>query len=88
MVITNRKTITYATKETGFYIDVTEGKECIEGWIYHENIGIKMLMFGIPGRMDDEARLHEMVILLLGNTRDYIKMYREDYMDEEGGKNV
>lgn len=82
MIITNRKTITYAAKEEGFYIDVTEGKECIEGWIYHENIGIKMLMFGIPGRVDDKKRLQEMIIVLSGNEREYTRIYREEYIDE------
>ena len=82
MIITNRKTITYAAKEEGFYIDVTEGKECIEGWIYHEDYGIKMLIFGMPGRIEDDKRLLEMIIILSGKEREYIKIYREEYIDE------
>lgn len=32
----------------GFYIDIVDkgGAECLEAWIYHEDYGIKELMFG------------------------------------------
>ena len=82
MIITNRKTTTYASKEEGFYIDITEGKECIEAWIYNENYGIKKLMFGIPGRIEDDKRMLEMIIIVSGNEKEYTRIYKEEYMNE------
>lgn len=39
------KTTTFRCKD-GFMVDITETEDCFYAYIYHENYGVKNLMFG------------------------------------------
>lgn len=67
------ETTTYDVGD-GFRIDVVHEGIHFDGWIYHEDYGIKSHMFGTTVNSVNEFL--EMVDVKL-----YINLYREEYMD-------
>ena len=48
----------------------------VEFWLYHEDYGVKMLMFGAPPE--------DYIVSILSNqVEDYIDIYMHDYIKEE-----
>lgn len=69
----------------GFFIEEFNNGLETEFWLYHENYGVKMLMFGFelyllnnPNSYDDYIS-----ILLSRQIEDYIDIYMIDYIKEE-----
>ena len=69
----------------GFFIEEFNDGLNAEFWLYHENYGVKMLMFGFelyllnnPNSYDDYIS-----ILLSRQIEDYIDIYMIDYIKEE-----
>lgn len=69
----------------GFFIEEFNDGEEVEFWLYHEDYGVKMFMFGFevylfnnPNRYDDYIK-----IILGKEVEDYIDIYKSDYIKEE-----
>lgn len=79
------KRIVTQTTETfdagsGFRMDVVITSDCYEAWIYHESIGIKVLMFGLP---KDQQTYKKAVEIMKDNFTGYISDYTDEYMKGE-----
>ena len=77
MIITD-KTITTCQIHDGFLIDVVEVDDTFEFWLYHESVGVKYLMFGLP-KTDMDKR--EFINRALSQVDEYIDLYTEEYME-------
>ena len=73
MNIVNTETTTYDIGD-GFRMDVVKDGIHFDGWIYHEDYGIKSHMFGITA---DNVR----DFLAIVDVDPYIDLYQEEYMD-------
>lgn len=69
----------------GFFIEEFNDGLNAEFWLYHEDYGVKMLMFGFdvylfenPNNYDDIIR-----IVLSREVEEYIDIYMLDYIKEE-----
>ena len=62
--------------EDGYFLDAVTLPEYYEFYIYHKNIGYKMLMFGLPKYQQD---YDEAVEIAFYNTEEYIEVYDEEY---------
>lgn len=79
MTKTDIKTSTYNVGE-GFFVDIVDLKEIYEIYLYHETIGVKELMFGLPKGSITFKNCIEIVERNLEN-ENYIQNYIYDYMD-------
>lgn len=70
--------ITVYELDDGFYLDIADGKDGYEAWLYHEDYGIKSMMFSIPFSKAGKKRFKEIVEQ---NIDEYISSYEEDYMN-------
>lgn len=62
--------------ENGFMIDiVSKLNNWKEAWIYHEDYGIKDMMFGM------EEPMAEFITIIQKNLQETMNDYREQYMD-------
>lgn len=66
-------TQTYSTKK-GFLVDIVTKslKYEYEAWIYHEEYGIKDLMFGVP---TEQQTYEEFLEIVFNNIDEYINYY-------------
>ena len=70
--------ITTYMKGTRYFIDIVEWGQFVEAWLYRNDIGVKMMMWGedldVMGHtVDDFVRTVD------ANVREYIKQYERDY---------
>ncbi len=82
----NITTKTYALDDE-WRVDIVDNKEedIFSAWLYHNECGIKDMMFGWPkhqpnGLVTDINGFKEMVLC---NWYDYAENYHEEYMDED-----
>ena len=77
------KEVNYITKtyyaHAGWYIDIIEKSEEYEAWIYCENYGIKMFMFGITKAYSYKFFME----IVIANAIDYAKIYAEEVIKTE-----
>lgn len=69
------ETKTYRTDFKGFYVDIVDD-DTLEAWLYHENYGIKELMFG-----EDGTSILDFKDLVEINLPSYIESYKDKYFD-------
>lgn len=64
----------------GFVVDIEETPTMFEMWVYHEEYGIKTLVFGVEKSEMNRVEFikHTMCDPLLD---DAMNLYREEYMD-------
>lgn len=60
--------------KNGFLIDIFKSGEKLEGYLYHESMGIKELMFG------HDIDLDNFLIIIERNIDSYIQQYQKEYM--------
>ena len=75
-------TITYECGG-GFFVDIVENtrEKVHRAYIYHENYGIKSLMFGCPASTTKHHDFFEMVVAGIEEYKeDYINEYMDDYL--------
>lgn len=65
----------------GFLVEIDYDAKCqghptVDAWLWHENYGIKMSMFGC---MPEDA--NDFLETVEANLPEYIRLYAEDYMD-------
>lgn len=70
------KTITVYTLGGGFFVEVDKDPEVTDFYIYHEQYGVKSLMFGLP-----TCNVHSEEAFILANAEKEIELYRDEYMD-------
>lgn len=65
-----------------YYIDIVEGPEMYEAWLYHKDYGVKMLMFGQTkaGRRSFDP-LQDFIDMTLAYPQEYIETYIDRYED-------
>lgn len=77
------KEVNYITKtyyaHEGWYIDIVEKSEEYEAWIYCEDYGIKMFMFGITKAYSYEFFMEKVI----ANAIDYAKIYAKEVIKTE-----
>ena len=80
---TDMKEVDYITKtyyaHAGWYIDIVEKSEEYEAWIYCEDHGIKMFMFGTPKDYLYEHFMENVIV----NATDYAKIYAKEIIKTE-----
>ena len=62
----------------GFLIDIEDDGECYNAYLWHENMGVKDLMFGVFKESHSKS---DFIDLVIANFEDYRTLYEEDYMD-------
>ena len=70
----------------GFYIEQTFNSDCTEFWLYHEDYGVKMLMFGLGYfyYTPDGAPSEVLICKILNKeVEEYIDIYMHDYIKGE-----
>lgn len=65
----------------GFIVEIDfnglcQGHPCIDAWLWHENYGVRMEMFGC-----DPEQLPGFLKVIENNLPEYIRIYAEEYMD-------
>jgi len=73
-------TVTTFIYKNVWRIDIVNNKSTYEAWLYHKDYGIKTLMFGAEASYHDS--LAEFIEVVEVNADDYIKIYKEEYVDE------
>lgn len=63
----------------GFLVEIEETESEYAAYLYHEEYGIKMLMYGMPKEQQSKAEFMEIVEY---SVDDYIQCYVEEYMDD------
>ena len=80
----NRTTETFALHENGFidgfFLDITDNGTVFESWLYHEDYGIKTMLFGVS---KEETTQEEFERLVQANLPHYIADYIDDYMGDD-----
>lgn len=74
-------TTTYRTKIPGFLVDIVSSGKLYEGWLYHEEYGVKSHMFGCFKKDCTKQDFIEMIEDALDNQPIYIDTYRNVHMD-------
>lgn len=81
-----KREITTYEVGNGFYVDVEidiEDEEIINFWIYHNIIGIKSFMYGLPITGYDKTNYDDLIELNIKlNIVSYIEHYKIEYMSE------
>lgn len=75
--LTEIKTKTYEY-ENGFFVDIVDDGAAIAAYLWHEEYGVKELMFGQDNTQGDEASFMSIVA---ANLPEYIGFYADDYMN-------
>lgn len=70
-----QKTITVYDLGEGFFAEVSKQGKLTEFYLYHEDYGIKEVIFGIEGLKESEWDEH------IPDVVHYIENYREEYME-------
>ena len=83
----NLKTYTYEAGN-GFMVDIVVKEDMFEAWIYHENYGVKDMMWGSPKTYTRFGETHEETLksfkaLVEANIPEHAMFYAEQYMDED-----
>lgn len=63
-----------------YLIDIVINQSCYEGWIYTDNAGLKMLIFGCP---KTQQTLEDFITLIEDNIADYIPLFEELMLEGE-----
>ena len=71
------KTTTYRTAYKGFLVDIVQNEEGTAAWLYHEDYGIKMLMFG-----EDGTSWQDFTEIVEANLPIEVGVYKDLYMDK------
>ena len=81
------ETQTYSYKE-GFMIDIVKAvadgiSDRWDVWLYHEDYGYKVYMFGIPMNTEPPATMQMVLEQIVDNlkTESFIRDYRKDCME-------
>lgn len=83
--VNNIKTTTFDVnmiQEPGFYVDIVETEEKYYAYLFHEEYGIKELMFGAYKNTQHIKSLQDFLDMVEANlyNQDYINGYKDDYM--------
>lgn len=79
MMQIKREIITYEIRN-GYYVDVETNLKIPEEyniWIYHNMIGLKMMMFG--GLWSHLTNIHELEEMIEANIENYIDLYNKNF---------
>ena len=63
----------------GFLVEIEETESEYAAYLYHEEYGIKMLMYGMPKEQQGKSEFMEIVEY---SVDDYIEVYVDEYMDD------
>lgn len=62
-----------------YYVEIIERKECFEAYLWHEQYGIKNMMFGVS----KDTSIEKFIELVEANIEEYIIYYREEFVDHD-----
>lgn len=80
MLIKQKSTIieTFKTLYDGFLVDIVTRDDEYEVWLYHQNYGVKSLMFGVSNL---NTSYNDFLSMVIYNVEDYVLFYCNEYAD-------
>ena len=79
IIVKDYEAVALDGKFDGFCIELLSDEEMIEVFLYHEQYGVKSLMFGLNNNFQNRLNLRD---IIANNIEEHIAMYTGEFMAE------